>query len=61
MDQPTEIVEEKHRIKEQLKNEPTRQEKQFLKDQKEEIEEFLRQEKHREAMKRREQIKDLFW
>ena len=46
--------------KEQLKNEPTRQEKQFLKDQREVIAEFERVEKRKEALKRREQVKELF-
>jgi hypothetical protein len=66
MDAPTEVTEEKHRMvrlvllltffvkREQLKIEPTIQEKAFLKEQREQIEEYQRQERHKEAMKRRE-------
>jgi len=40
--------------------EPTRQEKQFLKEQRAAVEEYKQAERRKEALKRREQVKELF-
>jgi len=60
MDSPSEVTEQKFKIKEQLKLEPTKAEKKFLQGQKKEIEQLLKEERVQEHLKEKEKIKDLY-
>lgn len=59
MDAPSEVSQTKFELKEQLKLEPTRAEKKFLKAQKSEVEAFLKEEEREKRLEQKKKTKDL--
>ena len=59
MDAPSEVSRTKFHIKEQLKLEPTKAEKRFLKGQKSEVEAFIKQEQREEQQASKVKTKGL--
>ena len=60
MDTPSEAFEDKMKLKELLKLEPTKQEKQYLTRNREIIEKIQYEEKVQAKIKEREKVKDLY-
>lgn len=59
LDSPSELTKTKLKIKEQLKLEPTKFEKKFLRQQQQEVDQFLKEERQEERTEQRAKIKDL--
>ena len=60
MDSPSEVTEQKFKLKEQLKLEPTKAEKKFLSGQRKEIEAELKEERIQAHLKEKAKVKDLY-